>query len=186
MSDSGTTTGGLIAKSATLFGVCLIVLGVLALAMPQQAGIAIALGIGVLLLLSGVLKVVFLWLSPSWGTLLLRLLFGLVAVLAGAYMIANPRLGLQAITIVAIVYFIFDGIIEILLGIRFPPGRGGIWLVVSGVISLGLGILIWRQWPVSGDVAIAILVGIKLILNGIVIVAVSRSLKAFGGMLQDH
>jgi len=34
-------------------------------------------------------------------------------------------------------------------------------------------------------VAVAILVGIKLILNGIVIIALARGAKALGGMLQD-
>jgi uncharacterized membrane protein HdeD (DUF308 family) len=53
------------------------------------------------------------------------------------------------------------------------------------LVSVVLGVLIWRQWPVSGDAAIAVLVGIKLILNGIVIMAIARSARSIGRMLQD-
>jgi uncharacterized membrane protein HdeD (DUF308 family) len=185
MNESGGTAGENIAKSATWIGVGLIVLGVLALVVPQQSGMAIAVGVGILLLLSGGLRVAFLFVSPSWGALLLRLLFGALSVVAGAMMILDPALGLQAITVIAIVYFIFDGITEIILGLQFPPGSGGFWLMLSGAVSLALGIFIWRQWPVSGDVAVAILVGIKLILNGIVIIALARGGKALGDMVRD-
>ena len=185
MNETENTATGTVTKSATWIGVGLIVLGVLALAMPQQSGLAIAVGVGILLLLSGALKVVFLFLAPSWGAVLLRLLFGGLSVVAGAMMILDPAFGLKAITIVAVVYFIFDGITEIILGLQLPPGTGGIWLMLSGAVSLVLGIFIWRQWPVSGEVAVAILVGIKLILNGIVIIALARGAKALGGMLQD-
>jgi uncharacterized membrane protein HdeD (DUF308 family) len=185
MNESGNTATGTVTKSATWIGVGLIILGVLALAVPQQSGMAIAIGVGILLLLSGLLRIAFLFLSPSWGALFLRLLFGALSVVAGAMMILDPALGLKAITIVAIVYFIFDGITEIILGLQFPPGTGGFWLMLSGAVSLALGILIWRQWPVSGDVAVAILVGIKLILNGVVVIALARGAKALGDMVRD-
>ena len=34
-------------------------------------------------------------------------------------------------------------------------------------MSLLLGVLIWWQWPLSGEWAIGVLVGIKMLLNGI-------------------
>jgi uncharacterized membrane protein HdeD (DUF308 family) len=185
MNEAEASGVGSITKSATWIGVGLIIIGVLALAVPQQSGMAIAVGVGILLLLSGLLRVVFLFLSPSWGAFLLRLLFGGLSVVAGAMMILDPAFGLKAITIVAIVYFIFDGITEIILGLQLPPGTGGIWMMLSGAVSLVLGIFIWRQWPMSGDVAVAILVGIKLILNGIVIIALARGAKALGDMVRD-
>jgi len=185
MNEAGASGVGSITKSATWIGVGLIILGALALAVPQQSGLAIAVGVGILLLLSGGLRVVFLFLAPSWGAFFLRLLFGGLSVVAGAYMILDPALGLKAITIVAIAYFIFDGVVEILIGIQLPAGGGGVWMMLSGAVSLALGIFIWRQWPMSGDVAVAILVGIKLILNGIVIIALARGAKALGDMVRD-
>jgi len=47
-------------------------------------------------------------------------------------------------------------------------------------------VLIWRQWPVSGGVAIAILVGIKLILSGVAMVVIARSARRLGRSLRGN
>ncbi len=148
MNEAEASGVGSITKSATWIGVGLIIIGVLALAVPQQSGMAIAVGVGILLLLSGLLRVVFLFLSPSWGAFLLRLLFGGLSVVAGAMMILDPAFGLKAITIVAIV------ILHLSTASRDRPrarscrrARGGVWMMLSGAVSLVLGIFIWRQWP---------------------------------------
>ena len=46
------------------------------------------------------------------------------------------------------------------------PEQGWGWLLVGGVISLLLGIMIWRQFPLSGAWAVGVLVGIRLIFAG--------------------
>lgn len=172
-----------VTKSANWTGFGLILLGVLALAVPQQSGIALAVGVGVLLLLSGILRIMFLFLAPTWGSLFWRFLFGSAAVIAGIVMISDPVLGLNALTIVTIFYFLVDGITEILMGFQLPPGAGGFWITSGGVLSLILGIMIWRSWPVSGETAVPILIGIKLLFTGIVVLAVSRATRAISSRL---
>jgi len=68
MNDLRTTAMASATKSATWIGVGLIILGILALALPQQSGVAVAVGVGVLLLLAGVFRIFFLFLAPTWGT----------------------------------------------------------------------------------------------------------------------
>ena len=50
------------------------------------------------------------------------------------------------------------------------PAAGSGWLIFGGVISILLGILIWKQYPLSGVWAIGILFGIKLFLVGLIMV----------------
>lgn len=50
-------------------------------------------------------------------------------------------------------------------------------LLFSGMLDLILGILIWRQWPVSGLWAVRILVGVNLLSTGIVFVALAITWK---------
>jgi uncharacterized membrane protein HdeD (DUF308 family) len=178
MNDLRTTAMASATKSATWIGVGLIILGILALALPQQSGIAVAVGVGVLLLLAGVFRIFFLFLAPTWGTVFWRFLFGMVAIVAGGVMIFDPVVGLNALTIITIAYFLIDGVTETLMGLRLPPGAGGFWLVANGILSLVLGIMIWRSWPVSGELAVPILIGIKLVFTGIVVLAVSRTTRA--------
>ncbi len=45
------------------------------------------------------------------------------------------------------------------------PNSG--WVLLHGVVTLNLGLMIWRQWPVSGVWAIGLYVGIHVILSGL-------------------
>ena len=67
-----------------------------------------------------------------------------------------------------------------MFALKVPPGAGGIWVMASGALSLLLGVLIWREWPVSGENAVGILVGVKLIMDGVVMVAVAGAIRALG------
>ena len=42
-------------------------------------------------------------------------------------------------------------------------------MLFGGIVSLWLGIIIWRQFPLSGVWAIGILLGIKLFFIGLII-----------------
>ena len=46
------------------------------------------------------------------------------------------------------------------------PAAGWSWSLFSGIVTVLLGVLIWRQWPVSGAWAIGILVGIHVLMSG--------------------
>ncbi len=98
-------------------------------------------------------------------------------------MIADPALGLQAVTIVAFVYLIADGVTQILFALRLPPGTGGIWILLGGALSVVLGVLIWRGWPFAGDQAVGILIGVKLIIDGIALIAWASVARAAGAAI---
>ena len=44
--------------------------------------------------------------------------------------------------------------------------KGWFWLLVGGIAAIILALMIWRDWPFSGEWAIGILVGIRLIFAG--------------------
>ena len=50
-------------------------------------------------------------------------------------------------------------------------------ILLSGVIALVLGLMIWRQWPVSGLWAVGILVGVDLLMTGISMVALASTVR---------
>ena len=170
-------------KPIVFIGVGLILLGILSIVAPRASGMTVGVMVGIFLLLSGILRTTFAWIATSWGSMILRFLLGILAIVGGGVMIFQPKTGLQAITMVAIAYFLADGVIQILSALRLPPGAGGIWVMAGGALSILLGVLIWRQWPVSGETAVGILVGIKLIMDGIVMVAVAAAIQTMGKVL---
>ena len=96
----------------------------------------------------------------------------------------QPAIGLQALTIVVIIYLIADGISEILFALRVPPATGGTLILLSGAVTLLLGVLLWLGWPWSGEKAIGLIIGLKLLLDGAALVGIGitarRGLKAIG------
>jgi len=52
------------------------------------------------------------------------------------------------------------------------------WSLASGIISVMLGVMIYRQWPASGLWVIGMFVGIELIFNGWTWIMLSMGLRA--------
>lgn len=166
------------------FGWGLIVLGALSIFAPDFAGMTVGVAVGIYLLFGGILRTAFAWVAGSWGTAILRFLLGILTVVAGGFMIFQPATGLQAITIVLAIYFLVDGVVALLLAFGLPPAAGGAWVMAGGVISIGLAVAIYLGWPQSGEAAVGLLVGVKLVLEGGVLVAVATALRALGRALQ--
>jgi uncharacterized membrane protein HdeD (DUF308 family) len=79
--------------------------------------------------------------------------------------VANPGAGALVLTLILAVFFMVAGLFRIMaaLTMRFPQWG---WLLVSGIVTLLLGLLIWRQWPVSGLWVIGLFIGIDMIFCG--------------------
>ncbi len=173
-------------KPFILLGIGLILLGALSIYAPQQSGMTVGVLVGIFLVCSGLFRTVFFWIATSLGSAILRFFMGLLAVVAGVVMIVNPALGLHVVTIVAIAYLIADGVTQILFALRLPPGTGGIWILLGGALSVVLGVLVWRGWPFAGDQAVGILIGVKLIMDGIVLIAWASVARAAGAAISRH
>jgi uncharacterized membrane protein HdeD (DUF308 family) len=48
--------------------------------------------------------------------------------------------------------------------------------LISGVLSLLVGFLIWRQWPLAGTSALGILIGANLLCTGVALLALAQSM----------
>ena len=83
-----------------LWGVSLIVLGMLAVGSPFLAAIAVNVVIAWLIVLAGVVHVIVAFHSHRAGSLIWRLLVGIAYVCFGAYLIARPALGVASLTLV--------------------------------------------------------------------------------------
>jgi len=149
-----------------LLGAGLVFLGVLALGAPLVAGYSMAMLVGMLILAGGFVRVVFAFRAKTWGKGLLTFLLGALGVLCGLVMLAHPLYGLAWLTLILAVWFVVDGITEIALAFQLKPLHGWVWTLFSGIVAVLLGVMIWRQWPLSGTWAIGVLVGIKMIFAG--------------------
>ena len=147
-------------------GIFIAIAGVLALVAPLAAGLSIAIAVGILLVISGISRLFLAFKMGSFGHGLLMFVIGVLSALAGGYMVMRPGMALATITLVLAAYFIVDGVFEIIWAFRLRPIKGWGWTLFSGIVALILGIMIWRQFPVSGVWAVGTLAGIHLIFGG--------------------
>jgi uncharacterized membrane protein HdeD (DUF308 family) len=153
----------------TVWGVLTIILGFLAMGAPLVTGLALALMIGIAMLVAGLLQTVYAFQAGSIGRGFLRLLFGGITILAGCAIIGQPGMALATLTLFLAVYFVIDGLTTLFASSAVKQGKG--LVIFNGIVTLLLGIMIWRGWPVSGVWAIGILVGVRLIFSGMTMLA---------------
>jgi len=163
----------------TVFGVITIILGIIAMSIPLIVGSWVALLIGVVVLIAGISR---LWwgFKSTGGQRVFLLVVGVLTTLCGVVMLANPVFTAGVLTILLAIYFIADGVFEILGSLSMRPDQGWGWLLFAGLISLLLGIAIWQQFPLSGLVAIGVLLGIKLIFAGLLMITVGTVTRGLG------
>lgn len=166
MTSLGTIARGSIGWSIGL-SVLMIIAGILAIAIPHVAGLAVLLVVAWLLIFSGVFHFVFAWHTRPAGGLVWELLLGILYIAVGAYALAHPAAGLGALTLLLAAYLFVEGVLELIEGFRLRPLRGSGWLLFDGVITLILGALIWRHWPSTTGWVIGTLVGISMLFSGI-------------------
>ena len=173
-------SSGLVRRVSTLailWGVSLICLGVLALASPMLAAVAVNALIGWLIILAGVVHIVVAFHSREAGSVIWRLLVGLAYVAFGGYVIARPTLVVVSLTLLLASLFLVEGIFDIIQFFRAPSGLRSTWFLLDGVVTLFLGLMIYMQWPSSSAWAIGTLVGVSLIFSGVTRVMVSLTVR---------
>jgi uncharacterized membrane protein HdeD (DUF308 family) len=153
-------------KALMFVGVLAIVLGCIAILVPAVASVGTAIFIGWVLLVAGAFLVAAAFSAHSVGSLLLRMLWAVLTVIVGIWLIVEPHNGTLTLTFVLGVYFLFMGLTRITVAFigRGQPNAGLVGL--SGVAGLLIGILVLAKFPSSADWAIGLLVGIDLIFAG--------------------
>lgn len=162
----------------TAFGVTAIILGVLCLLAPGLTGISVITLVGFFVLAAGIVRMIWAFQAGSFGKGLLMFAIGGLTLLCGIALVANPLFASGVLTVVLAVYFIVDGISEIVGAVQLRPESGWGWMLFGGIVSVWLGIIIWRQFPLSGVWAIGILLGIKLFFVGLIMVTGGSAMRS--------
>lgn len=154
------------AAGSSMWGIVLLILGMLAVVAPFVAGTATAILVGIILIAAGVVMTVAAFGVRSGGGGVFAFLLGIVMALAGFVIVARPLIGLASITVALAVYFVVDGIFQIIAGFQARPQKGWGWSLFGGILSLLLAFLIWRQWPSSALWFVGVVVGVRVLFAG--------------------
>jgi uncharacterized membrane protein HdeD (DUF308 family) len=166
-----------------LLGVLLAVGGTAAIIVPSLTvgtTFAVTIFLGVLLMVGGVATIVSAFWIGRWSGFLVQLLVGLLYLACGFLMTEKPLASAVYLTIFLAVLFIVLGTFRSIgaLSLRYPQWG---WSLLNGVITLLVGLIIYRQLPSDAFWVIGLLVGLEMLFNGwtwIMLAMVLRNLPA--------
>ncbi|WP_346289783.1 HdeD family acid-resistance protein [Sphaerothrix gracilis] len=150
-----------------ILGIVMIVLGVIAIALPAVASLAATFIFGWLILLSGIAQAIYAFQSRRAGQIALKLILGLLYAIAGLVILLNLFEGALAIAFVLGVFILVQGIFKVILAFRLKPAASWGWVLINGILGIVLGILIWNQWPFEALWILGLLLGITLFIDGL-------------------
>jgi uncharacterized membrane protein HdeD (DUF308 family) len=149
-----------------ILGIALIVLGFIALSAVVVTSLAAAVVIGALMLVGGVVEIIGVAWCRGWSGFFLHLMSGLLSIVIGGLFIKAPFDALLAMTLLLACLLTVGGVFKIIAALTYRFAAWG-WPLLSGLIDLILGVLIWGEWPGSALWVIGMFVGISLIFRGV-------------------
>ncbi len=162
-----------------LWGIALVILGIIAIGATTMTTIISIVFLGTLLLIGGVILVIdaFVFWWKRWSRFLLALVLGILYAIVGVMLINNPVLASLSLTLVLGVFYLVIGVFRIIYSLfaRFPKWG---WGALSGLVASILGFLILSNWPQSGLFFIGLFVGIDLLFVGWSYIMTSMAARA--------
>lgn len=147
-------------------GVVYAIAGVVALGSVVMATVVSVLIVGFMMILSGVFEIINSFQFKSWGKFILWLLLGVLYIASGVICYLNPLLAAAALTLMLGVTLVVSGILRIVLAFNMKSEAPWIWVSLSGLVTLALGLILLARWPLSGLYALGIFLGIDLVFAG--------------------
>ena len=161
-------------------GIILVILGLLAIAVPPLATIAATIFIGWLFLISGVAGLITTFGARHAPGFWWSLLSAVLGIAAGVVLLGWPISGAISLTLLLIAFFIIEGVLSIMYAFEHKRELTGqwVWMLVSGIIDLVLAAMIWAGLPSTAVWALGLLVGINMLFGGSAMIAIAMHARS--------
>jgi uncharacterized membrane protein HdeD (DUF308 family) len=150
-----------------LLGIAMVVVGTFAIGWACLATVSVAATwlFGFLLLASGIAEIIHSFWIGRWSGMLVHLLMGVLYTFVGFLIIDHPLSATAQLTLLIAIFLMVGGIFRIVMSVSERFAGWG-WVLLNGAVAFMLGLMIYKQWPVSSLWVIGLFVGIELIFNG--------------------
>ncbi|MBC7284759.1 DUF308 domain-containing protein [Hoeflea sp.] len=169
-------SGGTWTWMAALAIIC-IAGGFLALINPFGATLFAVTLAGWVFLIQGALQVFHAFRDRDWAGFVWSLGLGVLSLLVGFVLVADPLAGAIPLTLLVAVLFLVTGAAKTMFALSLKPVSGWVWVLASGLISAALGILILAGLPATATTILGLLLGIELVSNGVLFLFVALGMR---------
>jgi len=178
-----------------VLGVLFLILGVIGLGMTYQLTAVAVFWFGILAIIGGVAQLIDAFHHKGWKGIVWHVIIGVAYIIAGIVLITSPLSSAFWLTLFLAVTLVVTGISRIFIAFQVRrQGAGWIWVLLTGLISIALGVLIYRtvippgaeqlatpegqlQWFAAWGGFIGLFVAIELIMEGVALISIALSRK---------
>ena len=149
------------------WGILLIVIGILALLMPEVAALATVLTLAWLLIFAGVVELVHAFQTRRRSGFGWKLAAAVITLILGLCILLFPVAGIATLALWIGAFIFAGGIVRLILAFRVRPAKGWGWVLFDGLLAIVIGGLIAWGWPASSIGFIGLLTGFWLLFSGV-------------------
>jgi uncharacterized membrane protein HdeD (DUF308 family) len=147
-------------------GIAMIALGVAAWLDVVAVTIAGTIFIGASLLVGGVLQIIHAFMTKEWRGFILGLFCGILYLAGGLLIMNEPVQGALFLTLLVMAALIVGGIVRIVLALQHRNITAWGLILLSGIVSIAVGFLLYANLPWSGLWVLGTLIAVELLIQG--------------------
>ncbi len=103
-----------------------------------------------------------------------QIFLGILYIGTGILLLVSPLGGALTLTLLLGSFFLTEGVFESIMAFKLRPQKNWGWVLANGIITIGLGLLVWLGWPQDAFWTIGTLVGISVLSTGVSRLMLSR------------
>ena len=147
-------------------GLLSILVGIIAIAVPEFFSFVITQLIGALCLVTGFISLFQAIFGKNRTHRVFSSLSAIIRIAAGSVLLFFPVAGVAALTLIVAAVFLTEGIVCLVTSVRMRANPAWVWLMLNGLVALLLGGMIYSKWPLDSAGILGILYGIQSLFSG--------------------
>jgi uncharacterized membrane protein HdeD (DUF308 family) len=147
-------------------GVVYLIAGLVALGSILAATVASVFLVGIMMIVAGVAEIINAFQTKGWGKFLIWALLGALYIVAGFVTFENPLFAAAVLTLILGGALVASGLVRVFLAFSMKRESPWVWVLVSSIVTMLLGLLILAHWPVSSVYTLGLFLGLDLVMAG--------------------
>ena len=117
------------------------------------------------LVVGGIAQLITAFWAGKWSGVFVQMLTGILYLVVGGLALNHPGLTLGTLTLLLAALLLVEGLVKILVALQERHTHWG-WTLLSGIVSMFLGLLIWTAFRDGEFWILGIVVAVELMVNG--------------------
>lgn len=165
-------------KRLMIFGILSLIFGIAGTFMSTAMTVTTMLILGIFVIIIGSIFLIESFSAPEWKGKLFGLLISILYIILGVIILNDPAASAISFTLFIALVLIVIGIIRAIIAFKVK-NELKIWgfILISGLFSILLGVMIYKEWPESGLWVIGLLISIELAIQGMNAIFLSQTMK---------